>query len=72
MPSIVVGPFQFVSNSGTVNFGDTLQISPKSTSKSISGSGGGSNGNSVINNNGISISNSVDPDIADSNTTANV
>ncbi|RBW69765.1 spore germination protein [Bacillus taeanensis] len=71
MPSIVVGPFQFVTNDGTVNFGDTLQISPKSTSKSIAGSGGGT-GNLVIINNGISISNGIDPDIADSNTAANV
>ncbi|RBW68606.1 spore germination protein [Bacillus taeanensis] len=71
MPSVVVGPFQFLSNGGTVNFGNTLQISPEETSKSIAGSGSGT-GNLVLNNNGISISNAVDPDVFDSNTVGNV
>jgi spore germination protein PF len=72
MPSIV-GPIKINSVSGgVVNFGDALNNSPKSTSKSVSGSGGGNTGDFIIVNNGISISNSVDPDVKDQNQTANL
>jgi spore germination protein PF len=70
MPSIV-GPIKINSVSGgVINFGDSLNIAPKSTAKSNSGSGGGNTGDFQITNNGFSITNTVDPDVADSNTTS--
>ncbi len=72
MPAIVGGPFKINDNGGVINFGDTLNISPKSTSKSVSGSGSISSGDFVISNNGISVNNTLDPDLADQNVGANV
>ncbi|MGO4886741.1 spore germination protein [Anaerobacillus sp. MEB173] len=69
MPSIV-GPFKVNSNSGVMNFGDSLNISPKSNEKSVSGSGGGNTGDFIMTNNGININNMIDPDIIDQPTTA--
>ncbi|KKI90255.1 hypothetical protein WQ54_19950 [Bacillus sp. SA1-12] len=47
MPCIIIGQIKINNmNGGVINFGDTYTISPKSISKSISGSGvngGGSN-----------------------------
>ncbi|HUC92231.1 MAG TPA: spore germination protein [Paenibacillus sp.] len=63
MPSIV-GSININSNSGTVNFGDTLNISPKSASKSVSGPGG-STGNLVNAVNGPTINNVWDPHLTD-------
>ncbi|MEK4027963.1 spore germination protein [Pseudobacillus sp. FSL P4-0506] len=65
MPSIVSGPFKVNTNSGVLNFGDTLNISPKSIFKEVRGSGGGNTGDFMMTNNGISISTAMDPDIAD-------
>lgn len=64
MPS-VVGAVNINSNSGTVNFGDALNISPKSTSKTFSGSGGSNTGNIVNTVNGVSLTNTLDPSIID-------
>ncbi|WLD91593.1 spore germination protein [Alkalihalobacillus sp. AL-G] len=73
MPSIILAPIKIsaVSSNGTVNFGDTLYISPKSTSKSASGSGGGNTGDFMLVNNVWNITNTIDPDISDSNNLAN-
>ncbi|WLR42905.1 spore germination protein [Bacillus carboniphilus] len=71
MPAIV-GPIKINSISGgVVNFGDSFYLSPKSTTKACSGSGGGNTGDFHITNNGISITNCIDPDVADQNQTAN-
>lgn len=71
MPSIVGGPFKVNSNGGVMNFGDALNISPKSTLKEVRGSGGGNTGDFIITNNGISISNATDPDVVDQNQAGN-
>ncbi|MFC3882345.1 spore germination protein [Bacillus songklensis] len=72
MPSIGV-PIQInhISAGGVVNVGDSVYISPKHSTKSISGSGGGNNGNFFIVKNDISITNGVDRDVNDQNQTAN-
>lgn len=67
MPSIVYGPFKINSNDGVLNFGDTLNISPKATSKTVNGSGGGNAGDFIITNNGINLNNTLDPDVTDQN-----
>lgn len=72
MPAIVGGPFKINENGGVINFGDTLNISPKSTSKSVSGSGGGNSGDFTITNNGINANNVFDPDVVDQNLAGNV
>jgi spore germination protein PF len=71
LPS-VVGAVNINSNSGQVNFGDTLNISPKSSSKSYSGAGGGNTGNLVNVANGVSLTNTVDPDVSDQPVAGNV
>lgn len=54
MPSIV-GAVQIVNaGDGTIQFGDSLFISPKSATKSVFGSGSGSTGGIVVDNNGLS------------------
>lgn len=70
MPSIV-GGVNINSNEGIINFGDTLNISPKSTSKSIAGQGGANVGNVVNTLNGASVNNTIDPDVIDSSTASN-
>lgn len=72
MPSIV-GPVQIISISdGVVQFGDALNISPKSTSKSTSGSGGGNSALFIIANNWLSASNLIDPnDVGDQDIVGN-
>jgi spore germination protein PF len=72
MPSIVCGPFKINSNSGVINFGDSQNISPKSTSKAVSGSGGGNTGDFIITNNGFNMNNTFDPDVKDQNISGNV
>ncbi|WP_391560721.1 spore germination protein [Robertmurraya sp.] len=71
MPSII-GGININSNSGTVNFGDTLNISPISSSKSVSGQGGGNTGNLVNTINGANLNNTIDPDLIDEPITGNV
>jgi spore germination protein PF len=72
MPAIVGGPFKINENGGVINFGDTLNISPKSVSKSVSGSGGGNSGDFTIVNNGLNLNNVLDPDVVDQNQAGNV
>lgn len=65
MPAII-GSIQVVNvGGGVVNFGDTLNISPKSNSKSNQGSGSGNTGGFNITNNAFNATNAVDPDIID-------
>ncbi|MDF2963720.1 MAG: spore germination protein [Paenibacillus sp.] len=64
MPSVVQS-VNINSNSGTVNFGDTLSISPTNSSKTVSGQGGGNTGNMVNTLNGVSVNNVLDPSIID-------
>jgi len=73
MPSFISGPIKIthVSGDGTVNFGDVLQIAPKSTAKSHAGSGGSNNGDFLQTNTFVSFTNTGDPDILDSNNAAN-
>jgi spore germination protein PF len=73
MPSYIAGPIKITSVSGdsTVNFGDALQIAPKSSTKSLSGSGGGNSGDFLQTNTLVSFTNTIDPDLADTNTVAN-
>jgi spore germination protein PF len=72
MPSIVCGPFKINSNEGVINFGDSQNISPKNTSKQVSGSGSGNTGDFIITNNGFNMNNTFDPDLADQNVAGNV
>jgi spore germination protein PF len=72
MPSIVGGPFKINSNEGVINFGDAQNISPKTTGKSVTGSGSAITGDFVITNNGFSVNNTFDPDVADQNIGGNV
>lgn len=67
MPSIVLAPIKITSISvdSSVIIGDVLQVTPKSTSKSFSGSGGGNIGDFLQTNNLISLTNTFDPDVAD-------
>ncbi|ELK45248.1 spore germination protein [Halobacillus sp. ACCC02827] len=71
MPAIV-GPISINSvGGGVVNFGDSFYLSPKSSSKTNSGSGALNTGNWIITNNGLSSTNPFDPDVNDQNITAN-
>lgn len=71
MPAIV-GPVQVFSVSGgEVQFGDTFYISPKSSSKTIAGSGGQNTGPFVITNNFFSASNYIDCNVIDQPITGN-
>lgn len=69
MPSVVGGPIKIISISGgTVIFGDSGFIAPKEAAKSYSGAGGGLTGDFSVSINGISSTNTVDPDIVDGST----
>ncbi|EZP78733.1 spore germination protein gerPA/gerPF [Parageobacillus genomosp. 1] len=72
MPS-VVGPIKInnVSSGAVVQMGDCLYIAPKVASKTNAGSGGFNTGDFILTNNGISLTNSFDPDQFDSNVAAN-
>lgn len=70
MPSIV-GPIKINSVEGIVTFGDTLYTGPKSTAKTSAGSGAFNTGDFHMTNNGLSSTNTSDPDVADSNVAAN-
>lgn len=72
MPSIVISPIKITEVSGTVNFGDTFQIAPKSTSKTYSGAGGGNTGDFTQTNTLLSLTNTIDPDVVDSAVAGNV
>ncbi|MFD2171795.1 spore germination protein [Tumebacillus lipolyticus] len=73
MPSIVGGPIKIVSISGgTVLFGDSGFIAPKSPSKSYTGSGSGNTGDFSVSINGISNTATVDADVLDNNTNSGI
>lgn len=74
MPA-VVGFIKIVSVGGgsIIQFGDTLQASPSSTSKTYAGSGSFLTGSLTNSNNAVSATNSLDPDVQDSsNNEANI
>ena len=50
---------------GVVNFGDTLNISPKTNAKENTGSGSANIGTFIVTNNGFNAVNAIDPDIVD-------
>ncbi|MFB6465270.1 spore germination protein [Cytobacillus sp. Hz8] len=71
MPSIV-GPVQIIHVSGgVVQFGDTVYISPKNSSKVVEGSGSGNNGGLIVNNNGLNGNNILDQNLIDQPTVGN-
>lgn len=71
MPSIV-GPIKINSiGGGVVNFGDSFYLSPKSTAKTVTGSGSLNTGDFINTNNGVNLTNPFDPDVNDQNQTAN-
>ncbi|ASS76388.1 hypothetical protein CIG75_16455 [Tumebacillus algifaecis] len=73
MPSVVGGPIKIISVSGgTLIFGDSGFIAPKSASKSYSGSGGGLTGDFPVTINGINNTSTVDPDVVDSSNATGV
>lgn len=74
MPSIVISPIKIthVSGNGTVNFGDVFQIAPKSTNKTFSGAGGGNTGDFMQTNSLFSMTNTLDPDVADGQIVGNL
>ncbi|MBM7645248.1 hypothetical protein JOD45_001459 [Scopulibacillus daqui] len=71
MPSIA-GPIKINSvGSGAVfHVGDSLNISPKSTSKTYAGSGALNTGDFLQTNNMINSTNTLDSDLADGNNAA--
>jgi spore germination protein PF len=65
MPAIL-GPVQIVNvGGGIVQFGDTVYISPKSSSKTYSGSGAFNTGGIIVSNNGLSGTNVLDTNLVD-------
>jgi hypothetical protein len=71
MPSIV-GNVKVISvgSSGIVHIGDSIYLSPKSSSKTFAGAGSFNTGDLPQTNNAASATNTFDPDIADSNANA--
>ncbi|WP_010275112.1 spore germination protein [Paenibacillus senegalensis] len=57
-----------VGSSGIVQFGDAVFLSPESTTKTFAGAGSFITGDLPVVNNGISATNTYDPDLLDSNT----
>jgi len=65
MPAFV-GPIQIINvGGGNVQFGDALNIAPKSNSKSTNGSGSGTTAGFVFEATGISATNNFDADLLD-------
>lgn len=66
MPSIV-GFVKVVSvgSSAVVQFGDAVQISPSSQTKTYAGSGSFLTGSLANSNNAVSATNTLDPDVQD-------
>lgn len=67
MPAIILAPIKITATDGTVTFGDVLQISPNSASKTYSGSGGGNTGDFTQAFSLLSFTITFDPDVVDSN-----
>lgn len=71
MPAII-GPVQIVNvGGGVVQFGDTLFISPKSASKSMTGSGASNTGGFIITNSAFNANNLIDTNAVDQPITGN-
>jgi spore germination protein PA/spore germination protein PF len=66
MPA-VVGFVKLVSvgSGSVVQFGDTVQVSPSSNSKTYAGSGSFLTGSLTNSNNAVSATNTADPDLQD-------
>ncbi|WP_336786982.1 spore germination protein [Paenibacillus sp. MMO-177] len=66
MPSIV-GFVKLVSvgSSAVVQFGDAVQVSPSSQTKTYAGSGSFLTGSLANSNNAVSATNTLDPDVQD-------
>jgi spore germination protein PF len=60
MMSAIIGTMIIGDNSGTITYGNTLNISSIRTEKSFHGSGGGNTGNVVIEMTGPSSTNTID------------
>ncbi|BCJ88087.1 spore germination protein [Effusibacillus dendaii] len=69
MPSFIAGPIKItsVSAGATVLFGDTAFVAPKNASKSYSGGGGGVTGDLSATYSLLSNTNTIDPDLVDTN-----
>ncbi|WP_027408987.1 spore germination protein [Anoxybacteroides tepidamans] len=67
MPAVIMGGIKVtsVSGNGTVNMGDVLQITPKSTTKAYSGAGGGNTGDFLQTNTVFSVTNTFDSSLKD-------
>lgn len=67
MPAIIGGPIQInaISGNGVVEFGDTLGVSPKTSTKTPAGSGGFNTAFYTISNTGLSSTNYIDPNAVD-------
>ncbi|WP_066295022.1 spore germination protein [Bacillus sp. FJAT-29937] len=65
MPAII-GPVQIMNvDGGIVQFGDALNIAPKTAGKTYSGQGAFNTGGLIITNNGISGTNVLDTNLID-------
>jgi hypothetical protein len=66
MPA-VVGFVKIVSvgSGATIQFGDALEVSPQSNSKTYAGSGSFLTGSLTNSNNAVSATNTLDPDVQD-------
>ena len=73
MPAIIFGAVKVtsVSENGTLNVGDVLQIAPKTSSKAYTGAGSANTGDFMVTNIIYSVTNSFDSDALDSNVGAN-
>lgn len=60
-----------IGSSGIVQFGDAVQVSPSSASKTYAGAGSFLTGSLANSNNALSATNTIDPDVQD-NTQNNV
>jgi spore germination protein PF len=58
-----------VGGSAVVNFGDAFKNAPSSSAKTNAGAGAFNTGDFIQTNNGLSSTNTGDPDISDQNTT---
>jgi len=68
----IIGAVNINSNTGTVSFGDSINVSPKNAFKTFSGSGGSNTGNVVNTVSGTSVTNIIDPSAIDQPITGNV
>lgn len=72
MPSIVGAvKLNSVLSAGQVGFGDTLNLSPKSNSKTYTGSGSGSTGDLQVHTGWVTNTNTFDSDVSDETIIAN-